>query len=51
MIQRFPGATGLATAEVLARVEFEAGPGMAGYWEGIFPVRFPPERKSCCRSS
>jgi glyoxylase-like metal-dependent hydrolase (beta-lactamase superfamily II) len=41
MIQRFPGATGLATAEVLARVEFEAGPGMAGYWEGIFPGEVP----------
>src|ERR1700694_2054491 len=41
LIQRFPGATGLATAEVLARVEFEAGPGMAGYWEGIFPGEVP----------
>ena len=41
MIQRCPGATGLATAEVLARVEFEAGPGMAGYWEGIFPGEVP----------
>ena len=41
LIQRFPGAKGLATAEVLARVEFEAGPGMAGYWEGIFPGEVP----------
>src|ERR1039457_4948759 len=41
MIQRFPGATGLATSEVLARAEFEAGPGMAGYWEGIFPGEVP----------
>ena len=41
LIQRFPGATGLATAEVLARVEFEAGPGMAGYWEGSFPGEVP----------
>ena len=41
MIQRFPGATGLATAEVLARAEFESGPGMAGYWEGIFPGEVP----------
>jgi len=51
MIQRFPGATGLATAEVLARVEFEAGPGMAGYWEGIFPGEVPRERTRCYRSS
>ena len=35
LVQRFPGATGLATAEVLARVELEAGPAMAGYWEGL----------------
>jgi glyoxylase-like metal-dependent hydrolase (beta-lactamase superfamily II) len=41
LIQRFPGATGLATAEVLARVEFEAGPGMAGYWEATFPGEVP----------
>ena len=41
LVQRFPGATGLATAEVLARVELEAGPAMAGYWEGIFPGEVP----------
>ena len=41
LIQRFPGAKGLATSEVLARVQFEAGPGMAGYWEGIFPGEVP----------
>jgi glyoxylase-like metal-dependent hydrolase (beta-lactamase superfamily II) len=41
LTQRFAGAKGLATAEVLARVEFEAGPGMAGYWEGIFPGEVP----------
>jgi glyoxylase-like metal-dependent hydrolase (beta-lactamase superfamily II) len=41
LIQRFPNATGLATAEVFARVEFEAGPAMAGYWEGIFPGEVP----------
>ena len=41
LAQRFPGATGLATAEVLARVELEAGPAMAGYWEGIFPGEVP----------
>src|ERR1039458_388568 len=38
---RFPGVKGLATSEVLARVEFEAGPGMAGYWEGIFLGEVP----------
>jgi glyoxylase-like metal-dependent hydrolase (beta-lactamase superfamily II) len=41
LAQRFPGATGLATAEVLARVELEAGAAMAGYWEGIFPGEVP----------
>jgi glyoxylase-like metal-dependent hydrolase (beta-lactamase superfamily II) len=41
LVQRFPGATGLATAEVLARVEFEGRGGMAGYWEAIFPDEVP----------
>src|SRR5260370_31770960 len=42
LIQRFPGARGLATAEVLARAEFEAAdPGMAGYWDAIFPGEVP----------
>ncbi len=41
LADRFPGVRGLATSEVLARVEFEAGPGMAGYWEGIFPGEVP----------
>ncbi len=39
--QRFPEATGLATAEVLERVEFEATGGMAGSWEAIFPGEVP----------
>ena len=38
LIQRFPGARGLATAEVLAQA---AAPGMAGYWEAIFPGEVP----------
>src|SRR5216684_6396745 len=38
LIQRFPGATGLATAEVLAQAD---DPGMAGYWEAIFPGEVP----------
>ena len=38
LIQRFPGATGLATAEVLAQA---ADPAMAGYWEAIFPGEVP----------
>jgi hypothetical protein len=41
LAQRFPGATGLATAKVLARVELEAGPAMAGYWESILPGEVP----------
>jgi hypothetical protein len=32
---------GLATAGVLARVEFEATGGMAGSWEAIFPGGVP----------
>jgi glyoxylase-like metal-dependent hydrolase (beta-lactamase superfamily II) len=40
--QRFPGATGLATAEVLARAEYEATEnGMAKYWDRIFPGEIP----------
>ena len=38
LIQRFPGAVGLATSEVLAQV---ADPGMAGYWEALFPGEIP----------
>src|SRR6266851_4790031 len=38
LIQRFPGATGLAMAEVLAQAD---DPGMAGYWEAIFPGEVP----------
>ena len=38
LIQRFPGARGQATAEVLAQA---ADPGMAGYWEAIFPGEVP----------
>ena len=38
LIDRFPGATGLATAEVLAQA---ADPAMAGYWEALFPGEIP----------
>jgi glyoxylase-like metal-dependent hydrolase (beta-lactamase superfamily II) len=38
LIQRFPGATGLATAEVLAQA---ADPATAGYWEAVFPGEIP----------
>ena len=38
LTQRFPGVTGLATAEVLAEA---ANPAMAGYWEAIFPGEVP----------
>jgi glyoxylase-like metal-dependent hydrolase (beta-lactamase superfamily II) len=42
LIQRFPGARGLATAEVLARAQFEvAETGMKGYWAAIFPGEIP----------
>jgi hypothetical protein len=42
LIQRFPGAKGLTTAEVLARAEYEASdPGIAGYWAAIFPGEIP----------
>jgi glyoxylase-like metal-dependent hydrolase (beta-lactamase superfamily II) len=38
LTQRFPGAIGLATAEVLAQA---ADPGMARYWEALFPGEIP----------
>ncbi|MFZ0921315.1 MAG: MBL fold metallo-hydrolase [Candidatus Dormiibacterota bacterium] len=38
LTQRFPGAVGLATAEVVAQA---ANPGIAGYWEAIFPGEVP----------
>jgi glyoxylase-like metal-dependent hydrolase (beta-lactamase superfamily II) len=38
LTQRFPEAKGLATAEVLAQA---ADPGIAGYWEAIFPGEVP----------
>ena len=47
LIQRFPGATGLATAEVLAQA---ADPAMAGYWEALFPGEIPGAGERCCRS-
>jgi glyoxylase-like metal-dependent hydrolase (beta-lactamase superfamily II) len=40
LAQRFPGVVGLATEEVMAHVENEAGP-RAGYWEAIFPGEVP----------
>ena len=43
LLQRFPDAVGLATAEVLARANFEAtDPKMEGYWDAIFPGEVPP---------
>jgi len=38
LIQRFPEAKGLATAEVVAQA---ADPAIAGYWEAIFPGEVP----------
>jgi hypothetical protein len=46
LIKRFPGVTGLATAGVLAQA---ADPGMAGYWEALFPGEIPAPEKSCCK--
>jgi glyoxylase-like metal-dependent hydrolase (beta-lactamase superfamily II) len=42
LVQRFPGIYGLATAEVLARAQFEAtDPGLSAYWASIFPGEVP----------
>jgi len=42
LFQRFPDASGLATAPVLARAQFEAfDPALAAYWSGIFPGEVP----------
>jgi glyoxylase-like metal-dependent hydrolase (beta-lactamase superfamily II) len=38
LAQRFPGVTGLATAEVLTLVN---DPAFAGYWEALFPGEVP----------
>lgn len=38
LTQRFPGVKGLATREVLAQA---TDPGLAGYWEAIFPGEIP----------
>jgi len=48
LIQRFPGAKGLATSEVLAQA---ADPGMTGSGKRSSPVRFLPPRRGCCRNS
>ena len=40
--ERFPGAHGVATEEVLARARFEAtDPGLSAYWASIFPGEVP----------
>ena len=38
LIRRFPGAVGLATAEVLAQA---ADPATDGYWQAVFPGEIP----------
>jgi glyoxylase-like metal-dependent hydrolase (beta-lactamase superfamily II) len=47
LAKRFPGVYGLASAEVLARAQFEAtDPGISAYWGSIFPGEVPsPEQK------
>ena len=37
LTERFPGAEGLATSEVLASVEFEAGPGIVARMVELYP--------------
>jgi glyoxylase-like metal-dependent hydrolase (beta-lactamase superfamily II) len=46
LIERFPGAHGVATAEVLARAQFEAtDPGLSAYWTSIFPGEVPTDEQ------
>jgi glyoxylase-like metal-dependent hydrolase (beta-lactamase superfamily II) len=46
LIERFPGAYGMATAEVLARAQFEAtNPGLSAYWASIFPGEVPTDEQ------
>jgi glyoxylase-like metal-dependent hydrolase (beta-lactamase superfamily II) len=40
LTRRFPEATGLATAGVLARAEYETA-GLGGYWDALFPGEVP----------
>jgi glyoxylase-like metal-dependent hydrolase (beta-lactamase superfamily II) len=40
--QHFPGARGMATAEVVGRARFEAtDPGLSAYWKASFPGELP----------
>jgi glyoxylase-like metal-dependent hydrolase (beta-lactamase superfamily II) len=40
--EHFPEARGIATAEVVARAQFEAtNPGLAAYWQASFPGELP----------
>src|SRR4051794_12368492 len=42
LTKRFPGVTGLATAEVLERVKLESThPGLSAYWASVFPGEIP----------
>jgi glyoxylase-like metal-dependent hydrolase (beta-lactamase superfamily II) len=42
LLEHFPHARGLATAEAQARAQFEAtDPGLSGYWKSIFPDETP----------
>jgi hypothetical protein len=42
LIERFPGARGLATGKVLDRARFEAtDEGLQNYWHGCFPGEIP----------
>jgi glyoxylase-like metal-dependent hydrolase (beta-lactamase superfamily II) len=42
LLERFPGARGLARPEVHDRAVFEAtNPGLSGYWQSVFPGEVP----------
>jgi glyoxylase-like metal-dependent hydrolase (beta-lactamase superfamily II) len=44
LLERFPGARGLATGKVHERAVFEAtDPGLAAYWQSIFPGEVPAD--------
>ena len=44
LLERFPGARGLARPEVHDRAVFEAtNPGLSAYWQGVFPGEVPEQ--------
>jgi glyoxylase-like metal-dependent hydrolase (beta-lactamase superfamily II) len=44
LLERFPGARGLATQRVRERAVFEVtDPGLSAYWQGVFPDEVPAD--------